>query len=165
MKATLPTRLNTFLTSLLGSLDQYDNLTTGPLAGKKSSGSRHDRPLRKDFSYYMRLLDDDTREIVGHLSDISSGGFKLDTQNPVPVNKEFRFMMNLPGEVSSKPFMVFSARSRWCKVDPIDPFTYNVGFQLTRVSPEDLNVFNRMMEKYGREYDRRTIDLRRSNKW
>ena len=48
---------------------------------------------RKDFSYYMRLVDNDTQDLVGHLVDISSGGFKLDSQSPIPINKDMTFKM------------------------------------------------------------------------
>jgi len=77
---------------------------------------------RKDFSYYMQLVDDETRKLVGHLVDISSGGFKLDSQEPIPTNKDYRFRMDLTSEVADKPTMTFIARSRWCQVDPLDPF-------------------------------------------
>ena len=120
---------------------------------------------RKDFSYYMRLVDNDTQELVGHLVDISSGGFKLDSQNKIPPNKDFRFRMDLTSEVASKPSLVFLARSIWCEVDPLDPLSYNVGFQLLNISPGDIEIFNRMMEKYGTRSDDKRIDPRRSNKW
>jgi hypothetical protein len=61
--------------------------------------------------------------------------------------------------------MVFLARSKWCKVDPLDPFCYNVGFQLINISPEDIKIFSRMMEKYGTKHRDTLIDLRRSNMW
>ena len=120
---------------------------------------------RKDFSYYMRLIDNDTQELIGHLVDISSGGFKLDSQNAIPPNKDFRFRMDLTSEVASKPSMVFLARSKWCEVDPLDPLSYNVGFQLVNISPGDVEIFNRMMEKYGTKSEDKRIDPRRSNKW
>jgi hypothetical protein len=120
---------------------------------------------RKDFFYYKQVTDDDTHQVIGCLTDISSGGFKLDSQTPLPLNKDFRFRIDLTSEVADKPFMVFVARSKWCKVDPIDPFIYNVGYQLIHISPGDLEIFNRMMEKYGREHRNWNVDLRRSNKW
>ena len=120
---------------------------------------------RNDFSYYMRLIDSETRELVGHLADISSGGFKLDSQNPIPDNKDFRLRMDLTSEVASKPSMEFVARSKWCEVDPLDPFLYNVGFQLINISPGDIEIFNRMMEKYGTKSDDKRSDPRRSNRW
>jgi hypothetical protein len=120
---------------------------------------------RKDFSYYMRLVDNDTQDLVGHLVDISSGGFKLDSQTPIPINKDFRLRMDLTSEVANKPAMVFVARSKWCEVDPLDPFIYNVGFQLINISPTDLDIINRMMEKYGKTMRDKRIDKRRSNLW
>lgn len=113
----------------------------------------------------MRLVDNDTQELVGHLMDISSGGFKLDSQKSIPVNKDFRLRMDLTSEVANKPTMVFVARSKWCQVDPLDPFIYNVGFQLVNISPSDLDIINRMMEKYGKKVVDKRIDKRRSNLW
>jgi hypothetical protein len=124
---------------------------------------RHQK--RKDFSYYMRLVDNDTQDLVGHLVDISSGGFKLDSQVPIPINKDFRLRMELTSEVANKPAMVFVARSKWCEVDPLDPFIYNVGFQLVNISPSDLEIINRVMEKYGKTVKDKRIDKRRSNLW
>ena len=116
---------------------------------------------RKKFSYYMRLIDSDTQELVGHLSDISTGGFKMDSQSPIPPNKDIRFRMDLTSEVANKPSMVFVARSKWCEVDPLDPFIYNVGFQLINISPTDIDIFNRMMEKYGTKPNDKKTDPRR----
>jgi len=120
---------------------------------------------RKEFSYYMRLVNDDTQELVGHLMDISSGGFKLDSSTPIPVNKDFRLRMDLTNEVADKPTMTFVARSKWCEVDPLDPFVYNVGFQLISIAPGDLNIINRMMEKYGKKKVDKRVDKRRTNLW
>lgn len=120
---------------------------------------------RKDFSFYMQLVNDETQELVGHLVDISSGGFKLDSQTPIPLNKDFRFRMDLTSEVAEKPTMTFLARSKWCQSDPLDPFVYNVGFQLINIAPGDLEIFNRMMENYGTQIKDKRIDKRRSNLW
>ena len=120
---------------------------------------------RKDFSYYMRLINNDTEEIVGHLVDLSSGGFKMDSDNPIPENKDFRFRMELTGEVADKPYMTFVARSRWCQVDPLDPFLYNVGFKLVNIAPGDTEIFIRLMEKYGKKSVDKRVDKRRTNLW
>ena len=127
--------------------------------------AQHKRQERKDFSYYMQVFNDDTQELVGHLVDISSGGFKMDSLQPVAPEVDFRFRLNLTSQVADKPFMVFVARSKWCKVDPLDPFCYNVGFQLINISPKDIDIFNRIMENYGTKEDHKIFDPRRSNKW
>jgi len=99
------------------------------------------------------------------LVDISSGGFKLDSQAPVPVNRDFRLRMDLTSEVADKPAMVFVARSKWCEVDPLDPFVYNVGFQLVNIAPVDLEIIGRMIAKYGKKTEDKRIDKRRTNLW
>ena len=120
---------------------------------------------RKDVTYYLQLVDNDTQEVVGHLSDIGPGGFKLDSKNQIPINKHFRFSMRLPSEVADQPFIAFLARSKWCEVDPLDPFVYNVGFELTHITPGCFKIFKRMIEKYGSTPVDTHLDLRRSNLW
>ncbi len=104
---------------------------------------------RRNFSYYMRIMDETNGKLVGHLADISTGGFKLDCSSALPTNKDFRLRIELTNEVANKSFMVFTARSRWCQSDDIDPSSFNVGFQITNMAPSDFEIFSRMFEKYG----------------
>ncbi len=123
---------------------------------------------RKDFSYYMQLSDATTRELIGHLADISTGGFKLDSVSPIPIEKEFRFHLELTADVAEKPFMVFSAQSKWSQADPIDPFVYNTGFHLIKIHPTDRDIFIRVLQKYGKTQQKTggTGSLsHRSNQW
>jgi hypothetical protein len=162
---SLLTPINKFLGSLFHTEKLPPNTAQKGQAGKQKPVTRAERPERKDFVFYSQVIDQETLQVIGHLSDISYGGFKLDCQNILPVNKDFRLRMNLNSEVAGKPFMEFTARSRWCKVDPIDPCVYNIGCQLVDISREDLEIFNRMMELYGRDYADRRINFRRSNQW
>jgi PilZ domain len=104
---------------------------------------------RRNFSYYMRMMDAKTGALVGHLTDISAGGFKIDSQKPIAVNQDFNLRIELTTDISNMTFMVFSARSRWCEHDHLDPTFYNVGFQITNITPSNLDIFTRMFEKYG----------------
>ena len=104
---------------------------------------------RRNFSYYMRVMNEVNGQLLGHLSDISTGGFKLDSENAIPANKDFRLRIELNNEVADKVFMVFSARSKWCSADPLDPTAFSVGFQITKMAPSDFEIFARMFEKFG----------------
>jgi hypothetical protein len=104
---------------------------------------------RRTFTYYMQALDSVTGKLVGHLSDISDGGFKLDSRTQIPPEKDFRLFINLSKEVADKTMLTFVARSKWCKQDPLDPMSYVVGFQIIGMSPADQQIFHRMFEKYG----------------
>ena len=104
---------------------------------------------RRKFAYYMRVLDDGTLKLIGHLSDISTKGFKIDTQNPIAPGLKFRLRMDLTSEVSNKSHILFSAVTRWCRLDPTDPFIQNVGFEITDISTEDSAIYQRIVDKYG----------------
>ena len=107
--------------------------------------------LRRNLSYYMRVLDEVSGKLIGHLSDISTGGFKLDCSKPVPLKKDFRLRIDQTNEISNKSYMSFSARAMWCQVDQIDPNTYNVGFQIVDMTPADYDIFIKMFNTYGKK--------------
>ena len=104
---------------------------------------------RRDFSHYLRLMNENTGELVGHLADISTGGFKLDSKKPISPNLDFLLRMDNTSDIAEKDHLVFKARSRWCQPDAVDPALYNVGFQLIEIAPEDIEIFLRIFEKYG----------------
>ena len=110
---------------------------------------------RRNFSYYMRIMNENTGELVGHLADISTGGFKLEAAKPIPQNRDFFFRIELPGDISDKAFMVFGARSRWCTKDRFDPMLYDIGFQIVNMNPGDFEIFSRMFDKYGSQNSNR----------
>ena len=94
-------------------------------------------------------MNENTGELVGHLADISTGGFKMESLKPVPSNVDFKFRIELTSDIANIPFMVFGARSKWCQRDNLDPSTFNVGFQITDMTPANVEIFSRMFEKYG----------------
>lgn len=119
------------------------------MAERKKKTSERRKLARRDFSYYMRVMNEHTGELIGHLADISSGGFKLECLNPIKENTEFLMRMDLTNEVSHKDHFVFVARSRWHQRHPIDATLFNVGFQIVDMAPDDMNIFIRIFEKYG----------------
>ncbi len=104
---------------------------------------------RRDFIYYMPVMDAMTQQLVGHITDISTGGFRLDSLKQIAPGEDLRLQIRLAPDIASKEFMVFIARSKWCCPDRVDPSTYNVGFQIINMSPTDMSIFQRMCDKYG----------------
>jgi hypothetical protein len=104
---------------------------------------------RRIFSYYMLVYDDVTGELIGHWTDISPAGFRLETIKPVHPNSDFRFRVDLSNEIANKTYMVFCAHSRWCHKDEFDSNLYDAGFQLAKLPPDDNRIFTTMFERYG----------------
>jgi len=111
---------------------------------------------RRDFTYYMQVTDDSTKQLVGYLTDISTGGFRLDTPKQIAPGQDFRLHIELTAEIADKTSMVFIARSKWCRPDHVDPNTYNVGFEIINMSPGDMLIFQRMFDKYGSQSSTRS---------
>ncbi len=106
---------------------------------------------RRDFTYYMQVKDETTKQTIGYLSDISSGGFKLDAPKNIQPGQDFHMLIDLTPDLAEKETMVFIARSKWARPDYVDPNTFNVGFELVNIAPSDMVIFQRMFEKYGAE--------------
>ena len=106
---------------------------------------------RREFTYYMQVKDEATKQVIGYLSDISTGGFKLDCPNRIPGGQDFRLQIDLTADVADKTSMIFIARSKWCHPDHIDPTSFNVGFEIVNMAPSDMMIFQCIFEKYGSE--------------
>ena len=106
---------------------------------------------RRDFSYYMQVTNEANKELLGYLSDISTGGFKIDSPKKIAPGQDFRLHIELTPDIAEKNSMVFIARSKWCQPDNIDPTSFNVGFEIINMSPSDMAIFQRMFDKYGSE--------------
>ena len=104
---------------------------------------------RRDFTYYMQVTDDRSKQLIGYLTDISTGGFRLDCLKQIPAGQDFRLQIQLTADIADKTSMSFVARSKWCHVDHVDPNTYNVGFEIVQMAPSDTVIFQRMFDKYG----------------
>jgi hypothetical protein len=97
----------------------------------------------------MLVKDESTGRLIGHLSDISTGGFKVESTHPLPPSINFKLRIEQTGQISSKNYLVFSARSMWCQKDPYDPTMYNIGFKIVDMLPSDYDVYVKMFNLYG----------------
>ena len=104
---------------------------------------------RRSCSLYMRFMNNRTGELVGDLADISRDGFMLESFESIPLNAEFSFRIDLPPEISKKPFIVFTARSRWSLPDPVDGRLYDAGFEIIKIDPGDTHAFELISDQYG----------------
>lgn len=126
------------------------------MAGKQKKPTiERRRRERRTFSHYMRLMNENTGELVGHLVNISPEGFRLECLRAIPVGQDFALRVELPHDVTDKPYMVFVARSKWCRPDRIDPTLFDVGFEVADMAPGDKEIFRLIFERYGAVEDLR----------
>lgn len=103
---------------------------------------------RLKISYYMPLREADTHRIIGHLLNLNEKGLMIDAQQEVPLDRSFLLRLDT-GTVADRSYIEFVAKSRWCRPDPIEPFLFNVGFELREIAPEDAVVLKRVTDLYA----------------
>ena len=119
---------------------------------KSTAKSTDKRKLRrKNFTYYMRVMDEVSGKFIGQLIDISTGGFKVECAQQIPLNRQIKLRIDQTGEISDRSYIVFMGVAKWCQQDTYDLSAYNVGFQITDMSPADYDIFLQMFNKYGME--------------
>jgi Tfp pilus assembly protein PilZ len=113
--------------------------------------TQHDRRRlkRKNLTYYMPVVDPKTEQIIGHLVDISPQGLMMDSQQVFMVGQDYRLRLNVTVDVADKNYIDFSARTKWCRPDTAEPYLYDIGFEINKISAVDAEVIRRIVEKYG----------------
>ena len=104
---------------------------------------------RRSISYYMRILDAGENQMIGHLADISLQGLKMDSQKPIPVNRNYRLRMYTTSDVADKDSIEFEAASKWCVQDSLDPGLYDIGFEILKIYPHDAEIIQHIIDKYS----------------
>lgn len=103
---------------------------------------------RRNLVFYLRVFDGMSREILGHVINISDKGVMLICDDPVEVDKDFRLRMHLPSLMKDKGEIIFSATSKWRKKDA-DPKFYLAGFQIHKLEPVNEKVFDTLITEFG----------------
>jgi len=104
---------------------------------------------RQNVSYYLPVMDNNTKQVIGHLMDISPVGLMMDSKIPIPTNLKFTLHMDLMEEIVGQASLEIAAISKWCRPDAIQPFLYNAGFHIVDITPGNLEVIKCIAEKYG----------------
>jgi len=102
---------------------------------------------RRHLIYYLRVFDNKTNKLLGHLVDISTEGFMLISEEPIETNSTFQLRMNIPPEIPETQHINYIARSEWSRSD-INPAFYNPGFQILRISMDAFKIIDRMIEEF-----------------
>ena len=102
---------------------------------------------RKKFNLYLRAMNDDSGEPMGHVIEVSATGLQLESTVKLPTETDYYLRLDLTPELADRPYIVFIARSKWCKVDDIQPNLYHVGFAVAEILPEDKPIFINLIKK------------------
>lgn len=91
--------------------------------------SEEERRRQERFSLecYLKVIDADTEALLGHIEDISTGGMKLLSSEPIPTGQDFRLLLEISLGDDNQARVLVEARSIWTLED-INPGFHNTGF-------------------------------------
>lgn len=108
---------------------------------------------RRKLMAFTPVYDLHPRFLMGYLGDMTLKGALIIGTNLVTVNKqttlEIQFPSDMPGVAMLKAEI--PARIAWCRQDE-SPQYYNIGVQFTDVSPENEDLFIRILQRYHFRY-------------
>ena len=115
-----------------------------------SAESRDEQRIlnRHHLIYYLRVYDNTSSRVLGHVVDISPRGVMLISDEQLVPGEEYRLRMRFPGMSSSRDELIFEAICRWCRPDE-NPAFYLVGFQIQNLPPEEANFIQGLIRELG----------------
>ena len=116
---------------------------------EKMSANDRRKHKRRSLTYYMLVMDPATNKTIGHLVDITSRGFMMDTQFQMILNKVYRMRIDTTPDIADKSFLEFSAMSKWIAPDAVEMGLFDIGFEIVNIAPSDADIINRIVTKYG----------------
>jgi c-di-GMP-binding flagellar brake protein YcgR len=96
--------------------------------------------------FYSRIYDETTHNQTGRLVDISAGGIRLLSDEPIKTDVNFQLRMVLPRSIEGKKSITFDAKSIWCE-KTTDSDLYDAGFKLLHISPENEEIIDRLIKE------------------
>jgi hypothetical protein len=91
------------------------------------------------------VLDGQTDRFVGYVGNITPNGIMIVSDNPIDIGREYDFKIDLPDEILGRTQFLFNACSLWCQATA-ESCTYSSGFELHRLSPEDVDLIRQIIE-------------------
>ncbi len=112
-----------------------------------SSGADQRKLKRWYLVMYLRVYDQDTQELLGHIVDINKDGIRLVSDKPIALNRIFRLGVDVPKENASRQRIFLEAESLWCGRD-INPDFYDTGFRILNIKASALLQLQLLIEEF-----------------
>ena len=103
---------------------------------------------RKYLMAFSSIIDNNSGLLIGYLSDLTLDGLMVISKIAKDTEDSTDLYIELPDEPRfPKKNLLLNARIVWCEAD-IDPRLYNIGFQFEKLSKEDKDIIEKMIDAY-----------------
>jgi len=107
----------------------------------------HRQLKRWHLIFYLRVFDNNTGELLGHLADLTTEGVMLVSDQDIPVGKDYVLKMEYPERDNRKQgSIILNAHSLWSNPDINSQF-YDNGFKLIDPSAESVTILRELIDE------------------
>lgn len=105
---------------------------------------------RKKLMTFTLVYELQHKHLLGYINDLTLKGAMVCGEKALTVDRHFILGIEFP---EAPPTMqptriVVPARVAWCRPDEQNPENFNIGFEFTEVSPENLEIIKAVLERY-----------------
>ena len=108
------------------------------------------REERRHLSYYLRIYDRDSGDVLGHIVDITSIGARILSNGPLDTgtNTVYRLRIDLGSVMNFEQQVVFDARCVWQEKE-FTSGAYNSGLEIVKISEKGREIIKMLVEQFG----------------
>ncbi len=103
---------------------------------------------RRHLIYYLKVLDRNTDELLGHLVDITEEGLMIVSETCYEQGPLMKMKMLLPREIEGKEEIEFDARVMWCRRD-VNPSLFGIGYKFEYVDVLSRQIIFELIHEFG----------------
>jgi len=107
----------------------------------------HRNLTRIKIAYYLRVFDEATDAMLGHVADITAQGMMVISERPIPVDTVFKLWMEVPSDDQHRERVYIEALAVWSRQDA-NPDFYDAGFRLIEPSREAIRKINELIDQF-----------------
>ena len=111
--------------------------------------SEQRKETRRKLMAFTPVYDSTQNILLGYVEDLTLLGVMVVGERLLEINKErvlkIEFPNDLPDVTASR--ITIPARVAWCKQDESQRY-FNIGFEFTEVKPEQMKIFQAILERY-----------------
>lgn len=102
---------------------------------------------RKNLIFYLKIHDEKTGNIIGHMANITTQGIMIVSENPLDIGSVLTLKMELPETYHLKKEIMFVAEVHWCQKD-VNPHYYAIGLKFNHIAKDQLDIIAELIPKY-----------------
>jgi hypothetical protein len=104
---------------------------------KRRDGFNKRDMKRHYLIYYLRVLNRDTGDSIGHLVDVTPHGIMVIRDSPLEVGSRYSLRIRWRNGAGNLKLADFNGVCRWCQPD-VNPDFYGAGFSITPINIGDV---------------------------